>query len=71
MMFILACILLVVLFVVAFSISLSLLLPILAAGAIFFCLRFIVSNINDDFSRTFLDGGFGLAVFIILVWLIV
>lgn len=71
MIFFITCILLVLLVVVAFSISLTLLLPILAAGAIFFCLRFLISNINEDFSQTFLDGGFGVAVFIILVWLIV
>lgn len=69
-MSVIATILIILLAVVAFSISLSLLLPVLLAGAIYFILRSVIGSFNDRVASTFLDGGFGVAVFIIILWLV-
>lgn len=67
---VIAVILIILLAVISFSISLSLLLPVLLAGAIFFILRSVVGSFNDRVASIFLDGGFGVAVFIIILWLV-
>lgn len=67
---VIAVILIILLAVIAFSISLSLLLPVLLAGAIYFILRSVVGSFNDRVASTFLDGGFGVAIFIIILWLV-
>lgn len=68
MIFVTGALLIILLTAVVLHAAVVLLLPIAAAGAIYFFIRLAVQNFGED--TRILDGGIGIALFILILWII-